>query len=201
MEIRIRETGNVVMEQEFRSMFPNTSMPQQLTTDLLNDFGADPVLEGPQASGGKFWQFSMRQGVEQIDGQWFTKYILGPVFYDIPATDTEPAQTAAEQQAAYVAQKTAEKNKALQESIVMATQKRLDDFAKTRNYDGTLSACTYATSTVQKFASEGQYCVQARDATWAKLYQIMAEVEAGTRPMPTGYADIEPDLPALVWPV
>ena len=88
----------------------------------------------------------------------------------------------------------------IQASIVTATQQRLDDFAKTRNYDGILSACTYATSTVLKFKTEGQYCVEARDATWAKLYEMLAEVEAGTRPMPSGYADIEPELPALVWP-
>lgn len=84
--------------------------------------------------------------------------------------------------------------------ITSATQARLDTFARTRNYDGILSACTYATSTHPKFASEGQYCVTARDATWSALYVVMAEVEAGARPMPTGFQDIEPDLPALVWP-
>ena len=85
--------------------------------------------------------------------------------------------------------------------IIDRTQKRLDDFAQTRNYDGILSLCTYATSTVPKFRAEGQYGVEARDATWAKLYEMLAEVEAGTRPMPTGFADIEPELPVLNWPV
>lgn len=85
--------------------------------------------------------------------------------------------------------------------IIECSQQRLDDFARTRNYDGILSACTYATSTVPKFAAEGQYCVEARDATWAKLYAIMAEVEAGTRPLPAGFSDVEPDLPVLAWPV
>lgn len=88
----------------------------------------------------------------------------------------------------------------LKEVIVQTTQRRLDDFARTRNYDNMLSACTYSTSTVHKFQSEGQYCVDARDATWAKLYEILAEVEAGTRPVPSGYSDIEPDLPVLTWP-
>lgn len=88
----------------------------------------------------------------------------------------------------------------LQTEIVTATQQRLDDFARTRNYDGILSLCTYATSTVQKFKAEGQYGVTARDATWAKLYEMLAEVEAGTRPMPTGFEDIEPELPVLAWP-
>lgn len=88
----------------------------------------------------------------------------------------------------------------LQAEVTTATQLRLDDFARTRNYDGILSACTYASSTVTKFATEGQYCVDARDQTWATLYTIMAEVQAGTRPMPESYADIEPLLPVLEWP-
>lgn len=89
----------------------------------------------------------------------------------------------------------------LAESIVNATQRRLDTFARTRNYDGILSACTYANSPVQKFSTEGQYCVQARALTWAALYQVLAEIEAGTRPAPSGFSEIEPLLPPLVWPV
>lgn len=89
----------------------------------------------------------------------------------------------------------------LQAMVVQATQQRLDDFARTRNYDGILSACTYATSTVPKFAAEGQYAVQARDATWAALYALLAEVQSGARPAPTSFADVEPLLPALEWPV
>lgn len=89
----------------------------------------------------------------------------------------------------------------IRDSIVRDTQRRLDQFANTRGYDGILSLCTYATSTVPKFASEGQYGVEARDATWANLYEVLAEVEDGTRPMPAGYADIEPELPVLAWPI
>lgn len=88
----------------------------------------------------------------------------------------------------------------LQTEIVNATQQRLDGFARTRNYDGILSLCTYATSTVPKFQIEGQYGVDARDSTWAKLYEILDEVQAGIRPTPSGYADIEPELPVLQWP-
>jgi hypothetical protein len=89
----------------------------------------------------------------------------------------------------------------LKDQIARDTQRHLDDFAKTRNYDGMLSLCTYATSTNPTFAAEGQYGVESRDATWAALYAMLAEVEAGTRPVPSGFADIEPELPALVWPV
>jgi hypothetical protein len=104
MQIRIRETEQVMYEGEFRTLFPNTSLPQQLTETIINDLGADVVFEGPQATGGTRYQFSHSSGVEQIDGKWYTKYVLGPVFTDISATETTPAQTAAEQEAAYIAQ-------------------------------------------------------------------------------------------------
>lgn len=84
--------------------------------------------------------------------------------------------------------------------VTAATQKRLDDFARTRNYDGILSACTYATSGVPKFAAEGQAAVDARDNTWAALYAFMDSVIAGTQPMPSSFADVEPFLPSLNWP-
>jgi hypothetical protein len=103
-----------------------------------------------------------------------------------------PAEEAAANQASAA--------QSLQQSIVDATQRRLDDFACTRNYDGILSACTYSTSTVPKFATEGQYAVEARDATWAKLYSILDEVNAGTRPITSGFSAIESELPVLVWP-
>ena len=111
MEIRIRESGQLVTDSEFRAMFPNTGFPVQLTESIINDFGGDVVLEGPQASGGTVYQYSQRQGVEQIGGKWYTKYVLGPIFTDRPATDTEPAKTAAEQEAEYKAQKDAEQAK------------------------------------------------------------------------------------------
>jgi hypothetical protein len=88
----------------------------------------------------------------------------------------------------------------LKQSIVASTQARLDDFAKTRNYDSILSATTYATSTIAKFQQEGQYAVSVRDQTWQKLYQILQEVETGARPIPSSFQDIEPLLPPLAWP-
>ena len=62
-----------------------------------------------------------------------------------------------------------------------------------------LSACSYATSTVSKFAVEGQYCVEIRDATWLKLYEILDEIEISNQETFNSYADIEPELPQLIW--
>ena len=119
MQIRIRSTGAVVYENEFRAMFPNTSMPRPLTEAIINDFGGDVVLEGPQASGGDHYQYSQYAGVEQINdahgaGKWYTKYILGPVFTDTTAEDGT-VTTAAEHEAAYKAMKDEEQAKAVRQ--------------------------------------------------------------------------------------
>ena len=75
-------------------------------------------------------------------------------------------------------------------------QSYLDTTAQTRGYDGILSLCTYATSSNATFAKEGQVGVIWRDAVWTKCYEILAEVQAGTREAPT---DIISELPVMNW--
>jgi hypothetical protein len=96
----------------------------------------------------------------------------------------------------------AEAPERLKAAIVTATQAALDAFAATRSYSGIMSACTYVSSTNPTFAAEGAYCVELRDLTWAKLYEMLAEVQAGTRLIPSGYADIAGELPVTTaeWP-
>lgn len=74
MEIRLRDTGQVMMESEFRSSHPNTSFPAQLSVEVLDEFGADAVLNGPQPTATRY-QIVARDGVEQVDGKWFTKFV------------------------------------------------------------------------------------------------------------------------------
>ena len=108
MEIRIRNTGEVVHEREFRRLYPNTSFPA-LTPELLDAFGADPVLNGPDAQNLLWWQHSQRAGVEQINGKWYTKHIVGPVF----ETD--------EERDAYIAQR---QRDAVPQSVTMAQARK-----------------------------------------------------------------------------
>ncbi len=79
-------------------------------------------------------------------------------------------------------------------------QKRLDDFSRTKTYDSILSACTYATSTIPIFKAEGQYCVEARDRTWAAANSVLQAVLAKERLAPA-WAELEAELPVLEWPV
>lgn len=103
MEIRLRATGQVMLEDELRRWAKDNNGPSwdRTTDEVLEALGADVVFEGPQATPENHYQFSMRQGVEQLDGKWYTKYVLGPIF-----TDNEDA-TAAEQETTYKAQKDA----------------------------------------------------------------------------------------------
>lgn len=111
MQVRIRESGQVMYENEFRALRPNTSLPQQLTEAIINELDGDVVFEGPQATGGTVYQYSMRQGVEQIEGKWYTKYVLGPTFIDTVVDGI--TTTAAEHEAAYKASKDAEQAKSV----------------------------------------------------------------------------------------
>jgi hypothetical protein len=136
MEIRIRATGQVMLEDELRRWAKDNGGPSwgQTTDEVLESLGADVVFEGPQATGGTVYQFSMRQGVEQIDGKWFTKHVLGPVF-----VDNEEA-TAAEQEAAYKAQKDAEQAKAVRDD----RNKRLADCDWTQVADAPVDKAAWA---------------------------------------------------------
>jgi hypothetical protein len=111
MGYRIRDTSEYIMtEFGLREHFKGQGkVPSPLTTEWLESKGVDPVFEGPQASGGTVYQYSQFSGLEQIEGKWYTKYILGPVF-------TDGETTAAEQEAAYRAMKDAEFAKSARDS-------------------------------------------------------------------------------------
>jgi hypothetical protein len=139
MEIRIRESGAVMFWNEFRDLLlaqnPSeliTVAPQ--TEEWLDAHGADVVFEGPQATGGTVYQYSMRQGVEQLEGKWYTKYVLGPIF-------TDGETTAAEQETAYRAVKDAEKA----EFVRSDRNQKLKDCDWTQIADSTADKTAWAT--------------------------------------------------------
>lgn len=159
---------------------PNTSLPAVPSDETLAEFGMQAVhASDPPA-------YDLRQQALEEDvpvfnaatGRWEQSWIVRG------KTDEELADDVVE----------------LKKSIVQATQARLDAFARERGYDDIKSASDYAGCSVPRFAAEGTYCRDARAETWDALYTMLAEVQAGTRPMPSGFADIESELPALVWP-
>lgn len=135
MELRIRATGEVVSEQEFRKSYPYTSFPTVLTPGILDGFGVDQVFEGTEPEITTPYQRIQRDGVVEIEGKWYTHYIVGPVFKDY--VDSQGvAHTAAEQYQAYCFDKDLEKSKAIRED----RNKRLAECDWTQLTDSPLDA-------------------------------------------------------------
>jgi hypothetical protein len=165
-----------------KQLFPNVSFPRPLTDEMLAAFDVYPVVRlEPPAYDAATQDLVQNTVPTLVDGEWQIGYTV---------VDLTPEQIT-ERLTAYKAQ--------VQAHITAQVQDRMDAFAATRNYHNMLSACTYATSTNPTFAAEGQRCVELRDATWAALYGVLAEVEAGTRAIPADITDVEAELPILTW--
>jgi hypothetical protein len=94
MQVRIRETGAVMFEVELRQWAKDNNGPSwgQTTEEVLEALGADVVFEGPQAQPSRY-QFAFRDGVEQIDGKWYTKYSVADMDQEAKdALDTTQAE-------------------------------------------------------------------------------------------------------------
>lgn len=71
--IRVRDSGAVMTQDEWLRLYPDVSFPAPLSIEIINDFGADPVLNGPYPSA-EWDQVVVFDGVVEIDDQWFTSY-------------------------------------------------------------------------------------------------------------------------------
>ena len=136
MQIRIRATGQVLLQHEWEKWVAQTYAKSLsgISEEAVNRFESDIVFEGPQATGGTVYQYSQRDGVEQLDGKWYTKYILGPVF-------TDGETTAAEQETAYKAMKDAEQAT----SVRASRTQMLNDCDWTQIADSTADKTAWAT--------------------------------------------------------
>ena len=136
MQIRIRSTGQVLLQHEWEKWVAQTYAKSLsgISEEAVNRFESDIVFEGPQATGGTVYQYSQRDGVEQIEGKWYTKYILGPVF-------TDGETTAAEQEAAYKTMKDAEQAA----NVRRSRTEKLKDCDWTQIADSTADKAVWAT--------------------------------------------------------
>lgn len=77
------------------------------------------------------------------------------------------------------------KMKALEKQYTAQVQTMLDDAAKALGYDSCLSVCSYIDTGVAKFDAEGKQFRAWRSAIWNRGYELLDEVKAGTRDVPT----------------
>lgn len=81
----------------------------------------------------------------------------------------------------------------IQQRLTFAVQMHLDTEARQRGYDNIVSACSYA-GAPNPFQVEGIAFLNWRSAVWAYCYQVLADVQAQTRTIPTE-AELIAELP------
>ena len=101
MEYRIRSNGNIKTMNDIRVEYSNTSLPSVWDEGIYDMLGIDPIFEGPQPTLTRY-ETSYRDGIQEVNGKWYTKYSIGPVFVDLLDGDGNVAATAAALNAAYV---------------------------------------------------------------------------------------------------
>jgi len=99
MQIRIRQSGAVMFESELREYLKANDGPSydQLTLEVMEALGVDSIFEGPQAQPTRY-QVAFRDGVEQIEGKWYTKYSVSDMNQEAKdALDTAQAKAIRQQ--------------------------------------------------------------------------------------------------------
>lgn len=112
---------------------------------------------------GKTLPFVLIDRIEEREGR--AKIVNGKVLFD---ADIDVAEM-----------------KALEEQYTAQVQAMLDEAAKALGYDNCLSVCSYIETGVEKFDKEGVQFRRWRSAIWARGYELLDEVKAGARPVPT----------------
>jgi hypothetical protein len=84
-----------MLEDELRRWAKDNNGPSwdRTTDEVLEALGADVVFEGPQAQPTRY-QVTFRDGIEQVDGKWYTKYSVADLDAEgIAAKDATQAES------------------------------------------------------------------------------------------------------------
>lgn len=156
---------------------PNTSFPKNIPEATLNAYDVYKVIDGVKPAYDPETQKIAQSGVELINGTWTRPWQV------IELTAEEIAANAAKAQQQYED----------------AIQAHLDATAKERNYDSILTMVTYDIPTGGRFKAEAAIAANWRTSVWETAYDLLAEVQAGTRPVPT-VEELIALLPIPNWP-
>ena len=160
----------------------------------------------PEAS---LWCMENNADISEIDS--VIKPVSEVVIVEVPKYDDEGNLISEEKQEVRIVEKTIRRfkivaiqvpsqedlQKRIQKQLTNAVQRVLDSKAQELNYDSCLSVCSYVDTGVAKFDAEGRAFRAWRSAVWAKGYEILAQVQAGQRAIPTEEQLIA-ELPKLV---
>lgn len=86
-EVRNRSTGQLLTIDQFKAIHSNVSFPEEISNDILDIYGYDVIHMGQQAIVTPPYGISTRAGIEEINGEWFTRFVEGPIFEDTEDED------------------------------------------------------------------------------------------------------------------
>lgn len=179
MKVARIDNGSIIEVDELTKMFPNTSF-------------------GPTGANEEFLLENSLMVVDEnvaFDDQTQKLVAVAP-FIDVTVVRVSQVEALSP---AEIDAKTAARRAIKTKAFQAEAGKRLDDFAILRGYGSIVSVCTYADSTVPRYAADAARAKLLRDQWWQILNQIVAEVNAGTRPEPATFDEIASELPALTW--
>lgn len=164
------------LASEVRRLFPNVSMPADIGTCDLTHLGVYPLVDAEQPAFNPATH-TVRHQAPVRDG---ARYVRGWTVVEL-----SPLQIQANQDA-------------LIGTYTSAMDRLFDETAQQKNYDNRVTA-TLRAGYPGPFQAEGIAFGTWMDTCYAMGYQIMAEVLAGQRPMPT-VDEFLALLPTMEWP-
>lgn len=171
------ETKQRVSEAEFRKSLTDVSLPAILTDRVLEKFGHANLQSPPKPNVGDF-ESAVDSGHKLVKGEW-------QIEWKVLKESPQAKQVRYDSNARRVNDE---------------VQHWLDMFAKTRGYIDMVEACSFASSSVPKYKTEGTYCKSVRDEVWATVDQLTVRIKGGKLDVPNGIAGIFKELPPLKWP-
>lgn len=165
-------------ESEIRSAFPNTSFPQPFQPPE----GYAVLFATPQPTFDPITQ-AVREAAPVLTDKGHWEQAWDVVELDPTIAEANRAKAKAD----------------LIASFDRALTNHLDQTAQSRKYDNRIT-CALRAGYAGPFQAEGQAFASWMDTCNALAYQILAEVLAGTRPIPESTEAFIALLPEMVWP-
>lgn len=188
-------TLEVKGESELRALYSNTSFPQPFQPPE----GWEVLFATPQPTYDPIIEVIVPgTPILTHKGHWEQTWVTQPRFSEY--TDSEGVLHTVEEQIA-AAQAFAQQQRTqliLQQCDQRLTQ-HLDSTAQAKRYDNRIS-CALRAGYPGPFQSEGIAFATWMDTCNALGYQFLAEIMAGTRPVPQNPQELIDALPPMVWP-